>query len=334
MPSLWALPGRSLRPLALAASLLLAGPLSHAASFSALYVMGDSLSDMGNAARVAGVNAGQIVGDDSYVPDLPYASGTLSNGPVWADYLSKSLGLGPSVAWLGGGTNYAFGGANTSGGTSPSLIQQAAWLVADAKGKPLPANALYVVAGGGNNGLDALDAIAGGANVEDTVFTTASSYANDIGTIVDGLQAAGARHILVWNTPNLGLTPAVRASAPGAPLLASFLSQQMNEALSDRLAGEEGVLTFDVYGLLTGVVASGTSTFSNVTRACGSPVAGCNPSTALFWDGIHPTTYGHQFLAGSVAAAVAAIPEPGTYALMLGGLALVGCVSRRSRTRM
>lgn len=332
--------GGRLHPLTLALSLLLAAPLAQAAgSFSGLYVLGDSLSDVGNAALAVGADQNQVILSDLYVPQRPYASGTLSNGSVWASYFSKSLGLGDSLPSLGGGTNYAFGGARTSGGDAPSLTLQAGQLVAAAAGKPLPSDALYVVAGGGNNARDALADILGGANVEGTLSAATSTYANDIGSIVDGLQAAGARHIVVWNTPNLGLVPAAIASGPVAQFGASFLAQQMNVALAARLASEADVLTFDLYGLLTNVVAQtqqspATSSFTNVTRACGNPAAFCDPATALFWDGIHPTTLGHQVIAAGMVATVAAIPEPQTYALMLGGLAMVGWVARRQRTKM
>lgn len=330
--------GGALHPLTLALSLSLAAPLAQAAgSFSGLYVLGDSLSDVGNAALAVGVDPDQIILSDLYVPQRPYVSGTLSNGSVWASYFSQSLGLGDPVPSLAGGTNYAFGGARTSGGGAPSLTTQAGLLTAAAGGKPLPSDALYVVAGGGNNARDALADILGGANVESALAAATSTYANDIGSIVDGLQAAGARHIVVWNTPNLGLTPAAIASGPMAQFGASFLAQQMNLALDTRLAGETGVLTFDLYGLLTDVVAQAqqspaTASFTNVTRACGSPAAFCDPATALFWDGIHPTTLGHQVIAAGMVATVAAIPEPQTYALMLGGLALVGLAACRRRT--
>ena len=69
--------------------------------------------------------------------------------------------------------------------------------------------------------------------------SAAASFAADVGSIVDPLQAAGAQHIVVWDTPNLGLAPAVVAG--GGAALGSFLAASMNNALALRLAGEAGV---------------------------------------------------------------------------------------------
>ena len=82
-----------------------------------------------------------------------------------------------------------------------------------------------------------------------TKTVTDASFAADVGSIVYQLQAACAQHIVVWNTPNLGLTPAV--SAAGAAAFGSFLAGTMNGALATRLAGEAGVSIFDAYGFGT-----------------------------------------------------------------------------------
>ena len=67
-------------------SATLAGtPALSAPSFSGLVVLGDSLSDNGNAGR-------------------------FSNGPVWVEHLAEWLGLELRPSRLGG-TNHAVGGA-------------------------------------------------------------------------------------------------------------------------------------------------------------------------------------------------------------------------------
>lgn len=306
--------------------LLLAAPWSQA--FSSLYVFGDSLSDSGNAALAIGSDATQVISGNSYVPQQPYASGTFSNGPVWVNGFAAGLGLTVTPSLIGG-TNFAFGGARTSGGAAPSLVAQAGNLLTNANNM-LPGDALYVVAGGGNNARDALFALAGGADPNATITATVNTYVADVGGIVDSLQAAGARHIVVWNTPNLGLTPFAASAGSAVQQAGSFLPLQMNTALAERLAGEQGVLTFDVFSLLTQVASFPASAgLGNVTDACGSPTAAnCDLPTALFWDGIHPTSAGHAILTAGMLTTVAAIPEPQTYALMLGGLALLAGVAR------
>jgi len=297
---------------------------AHAGPFSALYVFGDSLSDNGNNAALLGISAGQVITGNTYVPSLPYAAGTYSNGQVWANYYATMLGL-PLTASLTGGGDFAFGGATTGAGSQlPSLRAQAGQYLG-ATGGVAQANALYVVAGGGNNARAALTAIGGGADALTTIAATAAAFADDIGLIVDKLQAAGAQHIVVWNTPNLGLAPAVVAG--GGASLGSFLAGAMNGALAARLSGEAGVSTFDLFGL-GGQLAANPAAFSftNVTDACGS-VVNATCSHYAYWDGIHPTTAAHQAIANAMFAAT--VPEPETWALMAFGLVAVTWASRR-----
>jgi outer membrane lipase/esterase len=183
-------------------------------------------------------------------------------------------------------------------------------------------NALYVVAGGGNNIRVALEDIGAGANPDATAAATVTGYVNDIGAIVDGLQAAGAHHILVVNTPNFGLTPL--AGALGVRDSATGLSFAMDSALGARLASEgPDVRSFDLFSFLSGTVAAGSASgFSNLTHACGAAVNACDPNTALFFDAIHPTTLAQERLALAVLAV--AVPEPEQALLWVAGLLVVG----------
>src|SRR5918997_5204679 len=97
-------------------------------SFESLIVLGDSLSDTGNAGR-------------------------FSNGPVWVEHVAERIGarLRPSGE---GGTNYAVGGARARGGPTDLRAQADAFLSAW-RGQ-LDPTTLYIVYGGGN------DLLAGG----------------------------------------------------------------------------------------------------------------------------------------------------------------------------
>jgi len=299
------------------------------AGYSGLYIFGDSLSDAGNNAIAIGTDPGQVITGNNYIPTFPYASGQYTNGNVWARSFASAIGLGAyGLPALGGGGNFAFGGARTGVDGAPpayfppSLKTQTSMYLS-ATGGFASANALYVVAGGGNDARDTIAAVAANpGNALAIIGAAAASYAFDTGMIVDTLQAAGAQHIVVWNTPNLGLAPAVNYYGLGS--LGSLVASSMNAALAFRMSSETGVTQFDLYNVLAGY------SFSNTTDACGAPsnAAVCpDVGTSLFWDGIHPTAAGHAALARSMVAAV--VPEPETYALMLGGLALITWRARR-----
>jgi len=320
----------NLRRLAVALALVVTAAAAPAASYNSLVVFGDSLSDSGNNALAIGADPGQVISGNSYIPSQPYASLTYSNGPVWVDSFASMLNLSVTPS-LAGGTNFAYGGARTMRNTGPfppGLRDQVDSYLG-LTGGVAAADALYVIAGGGNNARDALEAIAGGAPLVQTLAAAGLQYASNVGRMVDQLQAAGAQHIVVWNTPNLAYAPAVAAEGALAQGLGQAVASFMNQVLGQRLQGEVGVTTFDLFGLLGQAVADpGAYGFTDVTNACGA-VVGCDPSSYLFWDGIHPTSGGHQLLAQSMFAAV--VPETGTVWMFSAGLALLLAGARRRR---
>lgn len=329
-----------LSPGLLGASLLVIGSLAglptQAAAFSSVVIFGDSLSDSGNNKLVGLFNPAQVVSGNNYVPTHTYASGVYSNGPTWATHFTASLGLS-NLPSLAGGTNYAFGGAVTSGPGFPySLTAQVGQFLG--AHPSAPSDALYVIEGGGNNLRDGVSEIATALSVPGLSFmqqlaivssitaSTASRYAIDVGNMVDSLQAAGASNIVVWNTPNVGATPA--AGATGARELSALLATSMNDALAYRLSSEADVKTFDVYGLIGQVMSNpGAYGIVNAWDACGAASKNCDPATALFWDGIHPTAKGHQLIADAMLTA--AVPEPSSY--LLFALGLTGLLAYKRR---
>ena len=147
-----------------------------------------------------------------------------------------------------------------------------------------------------------------------------------VGFIVYELQAAGAQHILVWNTPDLGKTPfAISANLTAE---GSFVATLINTQLATRLTGKAGVTIIDSFAFVDSLVANPASHgFINVTDACCAVVAGTDCSTSLSRDGIHPTAATHQELALAVFAQ--AVPEPASYALLQLGLPVVGRMACR-----
>ena len=72
----------------------------------------------------------------------------------------------------------------------------------------------------------------------------------------------------------------------------------------------------------------------NVTDACGAPSNACDPATAQYWDGIHPTATAHTLIADAfLPEAVPAVPEPSTWAMMIIGFVGLGFAFRRSRRK-
>jgi outer membrane lipase/esterase len=310
---------------------LAAAPAS--AQFSSLTVFGDSLSDSGNNALVIGANPGQVISGNTYIPTQPYGSGTYSNGATWVTSFAAGIGLAPgSVPSLAGGGNFAFGGARTTidgpvAGFPFSATTQLAGYLAGAPAT-LPATGLYVIAIGGNDVRDTGDAVAADpANAASIIGGAAMAYAGGVGAMVDSLQARGAVNIVVWGVPDVGRSPAALAGGPVVAGTASFIAGSYNSALQGRLAGEAaGVQYFDIAGTIAGVFASPASFgFSNVTDACGA-IVGCDPSTYLFWDGIHPTAAAHALVANAMLTAV---PEPTSLLLMSLGFAGLLVARRR-----
>jgi outer membrane lipase/esterase len=325
----------SFKHVALATGLALASLVSVAATpYTSLYVFGDSLSDGGNNRAVLGNGgAGQVITNNSYIPILPYASGTYSNGPVWVNSFASALGLGPFAApSLAGGGNYAYGGAraNAGGAFPPSAAAQVSSFLT---GKlSISADGLYVVAIGGNDARAAAEAIAGGAPINSTIATAAAAYAANVGQIVDDLQAKGASRIVVWDTPNLGKAPASLAAGPGASFLGTSIAQSFNAKLSERLLTEPTSVTmFDIFGVFNTIAANPAAYgLTNISDACGA-VLGCEANQYLFWDGIHPTARGQVLIADAMLASVGAIPEPATVFTLIAGLGLMMLAVRRKR---
>ncbi len=300
-----------------------------ASLYSGMFVFGDSLSDSGNNFTAFFGATGPAPTSNTFIPTFPYSSGTYSNGPTWVSGLAAGLGLPAAAAapsLLGGG-NYAYGGATVANGAPfpPSLQNQLSSYLTS--GPAVSPTALYVIAGGGNDARAVATAILGGADPVAATLAGATAYAASTAQMVGSLRAAGASNIIVWNVPDLGKTPTAGAGVGPAAEGGTQVSTIFNSFLSVALTGS-GATIFDVFGIVGGVVANpGTFGFGNVTQACGFAGNGCDASTALFWDGIHPTAFAQNYIAGQMLAV--AVPEPGSVWLFMAGLLAFGLMVRR-----
>ncbi len=306
-----------------------------AQAYSALYVFGDSLSDVGNDFLVTG----------GAEPAPPYANGQFSNGPVWAQDLSHSLGLGtlkPSLA--PGGTDYAFGGATTGypatatpASPIPTLITQLGLFAAN-QGGIAPSAALYAVWAGSN---DLLNIISNGVP-SGTPTQAAQGAAQTEAAAIGTLAAAGARDFLVPLISDLGKTPELSNLGSTASAAGTALALIYNVALQQDLASLTAIpgtaLSYlDTFTLLDNTIADPAAFgLTNVTDPCyigtyfGGGSVCANPDQYLFWDSLHPTAADHAIIA---AAAVNNVPEPGTITILSAAVVgLLAATRRRSRS--
>ena len=200
---------------------------------SALFVLGDSLSDVGNAAGSADYvlnlvtdpptvglcNPADVLVLPRRCDDLFYKQSRVSDGAVAVEHLAAHLGLAelePSLHVIPSRSRmamaYAVATAKARGGDEADLARQLDWLLLDHA--PLPADAVFVIMIGGNDAIDALQAdvvdLAADPRPSAAIVTSAVAA---IGAAAERLLDFGARRLVVANVPDLAMLPAVRAEA-------------------------------------------------------------------------------------------------------------------------
>lgn len=166
--------------------------------------------------------------------------------------------------------------------------------------------------------------------------------------LIGQLQAAGVKNLLVFNLPNIGVTPSGAAQGAAAQQSLTGLSLVFNNTLNSGLGTlGQGIIPVNTYGLINEVIANPSMYgFSNVTvPACGAGASSvqCGPQGAglpysyapgtdqsyLFADGVHPTTAAHAMLAQVVLSELNA---PGQMSL-LGESALASATTQTRAVR-
>ena len=271
--------------------------------YDRLYVFGDSLSDTGNLASIAGD-----------FPDPPYYQNRVTNGLVAVEVMAARLGLplttslhmiGPAV-----GNNYAVVAASAARNEAIDLNTQVALFLANHAGVA-PDKALYVMFIGGNDIRKARDTADWTAAVQKV-----EEAADTIATQMQVLAASGARHWLVVNGPDIGIIPetGLIAAATGLsefPARASALSILFNDALKRRMQVLEDeaaieVERFDLFRLFARIIEKSDKLgFTNAVEPCfssqlGQYTEGCafgfNIDKYVFFDEIHPTARVHAMI--------------------------------------
>jgi phospholipase/lecithinase/hemolysin len=273
---------------------------ARAGEITGIVAFGDSLSDTGNTLLAAGT------------PPAPYYQGHYSNGPIWLEYLAGRLGVAAPLPSLAGGTDNAWGGAQTGDGLSfmntPNIGLQISTFLGT---NTLNAHELITVWGGANDFLNA-----GQTNPSVPVANLASE--------ITTLASAGGKLFMVPNLPLLGNLPATNTLPQAQRDGLNLLSETFDTLLHSRLNQLEqslGITIFqpDVNSLVQSAMADPAAYgLTNVTHSALADGV-LSGQGYLFWDIVHPTTLGQQFI-GDIAFAT--VPEPSSATLLLSA----GCV--------
>jgi phospholipase/lecithinase/hemolysin len=281
-------------------SLLLTLCLSAAAfaakPFSAIWVFGGPLEDVGNYASVFG-----------NLPP-PFYNNRFSNGPLAAEILAGQLGfaLTPSLHRVGPvqGNDFASADALASGPDPKDLTGQVNAYFA-ANGNKADPNALYYMIIGGN------EVIAATLEPNDQLaysYLANAVYAKE--AAIRRLVQAGARTLFVDNFFDIGVTPQFRAA--GLSERATKMSEIHNRLMERMLDQVERQLKFrliryDVFQFTHDVVEGGGALrFTNTTDSCLAMLASgqCDFDHFVFFNELFPSARAHQVWGNALVAEV------------------------------
>ena len=301
--------------LGVAAVLATTSSFGQAPAFSKVVVFGDSLSDTGNVrARTSAKSSGAI---DYPSHTFNYDNGRFTNDTdtdpashtylgVWHEQLARTfLGLPAASNSLGGGVNYAFGGATTMNGTHEEVESTPVadiTITIDDMGKQMDdyfaqhvfdPNALYIVWGGSNDIRN------------DDSSASVTATVGRVDNLVSRLATAGAKYIMVPNVPPIGDTPRYFGTLKGATTnqasaeYRSELATSLN-ALQSTLAVQgftPAIYRVDEWADTVRIFSNGPRFgFTNLTNPA-QDNSSANPDQYIFWDDLHPTTAVHYRLA-------------------------------------
>ncbi|WP_116963340.1 SGNH/GDSL hydrolase family protein [Fastidiosibacter lacustris] len=277
-----------------------------------IVVFGDSLQDNGNVVKTLGI------------PGEPYDRGRFCNGLVACEHLADMIKQrqGAAAMML---TNYAIGGAYTTGKNPKSLLTDHAFSVCQqidrfvALEGRFQHDSLVMINGGGNNFLFAI-------HNEKPYFNLPAVYrvASDLVRSVDRIVKLGARNIVVWNVPDVTVAPAYKVIPLPGWLVVNLKKYIKKHIVKENKKLSQGILElqkkypdvqirlFDAYSFLHEALDSPLAFgFEDAVEACVKSFGGVDakgeiqkdisiehdPQTYLFWDYVHPTAKAQKMLA-------------------------------------
>jgi phospholipase/lecithinase/hemolysin len=303
-------------------------------AFSQVILFGDSLSDTGNVRARTNAKSNGAVDYPSHT--FNYDNGRFTNDSatdpgshtyfgVWHEQLALTfLGLTPAKNSLGGGLNYAFGGARTTDGTHQETAVSTPFgdvvITVDDMGKQMDdylgshvidPSALYIVWGGSND-----------FRTDDSASNVTATAARDT-ALVSRLAHAGAQYILVPNVVPLGVVPRYANDPVRIAALNADSANYRGELDADLTALQSTLATqglsptiyrVDMWSDTVRILSTGPRYgFTNITSSAQGSSG--NPDQYIFWDDVHPTTAGHFRLAKTAFDAMTNPPPSPSKAL-------------------
>lgn len=279
-----------------------------AVSLHQVVVFGDSLSDNGNLYEYM---------QHQLPPSPPYFQGRFSNGPVWVEHLLRAyFPISPETHLL----DYAFGGAGVAVESADDMLftldhEIDSYLLSHLD--KADENSLFVVWIGANNYL----------GLPEAGLKTVDQVNLGIKQSLQRLSSLGAKHILVFNLPDLGRSPMAKLMSSEEEL--THYSVLHNQALLATITELQQThpqtqwLHYDVNAMLNSVLAAPTQFgFNNVDETCQLMTlrpAAMDQHTMikmatrghletlsdhcegyLFFDPIHPASRAHEIMAANV----------------------------------
>ncbi|PJD94406.1 MAG: lysophospholipase [Legionella sp.] len=277
-----------------------------AAPLHNIVVFGDSLSDNGNLYELM---------QRQFPQSPPYYDGRFSNGPVWVEQIASSYFPDQVDTRL---LDYAVGGSGVAEDDEDDVLLTLKKQINNyllSHHDAADPNDLYIVWIGANNYL---------GMPEDTEATL-REVTDGIVHGLERLADKGAKHIVLFNLPNLGKTPA--ASEFDSEESMSYLSLTHNERLSQSFMSLKEKYPhvewfyFDAGAVFTEVIDHpDTYNFVDVSHPCSTTMvnnsmkrsvlkmaAAVTPMKQndscdgyLFFDLVHPTVFAHKVIAEKV----------------------------------
>ena len=244
---------------------------------------GDGMSDLGQSGNRYTVNDGTT--------------------NIWVAQLAASYGLTITASVNSGGLGFATGDARVNVGSNPISVQISTFLGSNT----IAASDLLVV----DAGIAELVALAGINPTDDAALATAADLSGKaLGAQIKRLTAAGGKHVVIANAPDLGKTPYGATRAAGLTAATRAFNDGIKIALADV---SSGVLLIDNEAYINTIYFTPSTLGSGgiaSTPACSTATAAvslnCTPTTLstgvtnynlyLFADDRYPTPAVHRLI--------------------------------------